>query len=106
MLHNPATAASPAATSAGMRPPPTFSASSAATSVAPVVCPNSRMVETNPPADAVVRYGQRDEHCWSGDASAPNAMTRLTYDSRFIRKMAAHWVKTAPPGADTVSWRY
>ena len=61
---------------------------------------------TNPPADAVVRYGQRDEHCWSGDASAPNAMTRLTYDSRFIRKMAAHWVKTAPPGADTVSWRY
>ena len=52
ILHNPATAASPAATSAGMRPPPTFSASSAATSVAPVVCPNSRMVETNPPADA------------------------------------------------------
>ena len=61
---------------------------------------------TNPPADAVVHYGQRDEHCWSGDASLPNAMTRLTYDSRFIRKMAAHWIKTAGPGADTVSWRY
>lgn len=61
---------------------------------------------TNPPADAVVRYGQRDEHCWSGDASAPNAMTRLTYDSRFIRKMAVHWLRTAPAGADTVSWRY
>jgi hypothetical protein len=61
---------------------------------------------TDPPADATVDYGLRDEHCWSGDHDHPNAISRLTYHSRFIRKLAAHWVKTAPPGADVTSWRY
>ena len=61
---------------------------------------------TNPPAEATVDYGQRDEHCWSGDHDNPNAISRLTYSNRFIPKLAAHWTKTAPPGADTRSWRY
>ncbi len=61
---------------------------------------------TNPPADARVDYGSRDEHCWSGDHDHVNAVSRLTYNSRFIRLMADHWTRTAPAGADTTSWRY
>jgi len=61
---------------------------------------------TNPPADATVDYGLRDEHCWSGDHEHVNAISRLTYSNRFIPKLADHWQKTAPSGADTKSWRY
>ena len=63
-------------------------------------------ISTNPPADARVDYGTRDEHCWSGDHEHVNAVSRLTYNSRFIRLMADHWTRTAPAGADTTSWRY
>ena len=28
---------------------------------------------SNPPADAKIDYGQRDEHCWSGDHDRVNA---------------------------------
>ena len=59
-----------------------------------------------PPADAVVDYGARDEHCWSGDHGAINAVSRLTYLSRFVPRLAEHWTKTAPKGADVKSWRY
>jgi hypothetical protein len=61
---------------------------------------------TNPHSDAVVRYGGRDGHCWSGDAEHMNFISRLTYHSRFIPLLTEHFLKTAPPGADTKSWRY
>ena len=61
---------------------------------------------SNPPADAKVDYGLRDEHCWSGDHDHVNAISRLTYSNRFIPELAAHWQRTAPGGADTRSWRY
>jgi hypothetical protein len=61
---------------------------------------------TNPPADAKVDYGLRDEHCWSGDHAHVNAISRLTYSNRFIPALAEHWQRTAPPGADTRSWKY
>jgi len=60
----------------------------------------------SPKSDATFDYGMRDEHCWSGDHSVPNAVSRLTYDTRFIPLMAAHWEATAPRGADVTSWRY
>ncbi len=59
-----------------------------------------------PPADAVVDYGLRDEHCWSGDRSTFNAVSRMTYVERFVPQLAQHWLKTAPRGADVTSWRY
>jgi hypothetical protein len=59
-----------------------------------------------PPADARVDYGMKDEHCWSGDHEHMNAISRLTYNDRFIPLMAEHWRKTAPAGADVTSWRY
>lgn len=60
----------------------------------------------NPPSDAKVIYGVKNEHCFSGDTTVSNAFSRVTYHSRFIRKMQDHWLKTAPHGADTTSWRY
>jgi len=60
----------------------------------------------NPPADAKVDYGLRDEHCWSGDHEHVNAISRLTYSNRFIPLLAEHWRKTAPSGTNTSSWRY
>jgi hypothetical protein len=59
-----------------------------------------------PAADARVDYGMKDEHCWSGDHDHVNAISRLTYNSRFIPLMAERWTKTAPAGADVTSWRY
>lgn len=61
---------------------------------------------TDPPADAEVRYGDRHEHCWSGDPDQINAVSRLTYHERFIPKMVERWLATAPPGADVTGWRY
>ncbi len=61
---------------------------------------------TNPPYRGTVSYGDRAEHCWSGDSTEMNFISRLTYNERFIRKMALHWAKSAPAGADTLSWRY
>ena len=60
----------------------------------------------NPPSDAKIVYGVKNEHCFSGDTTAANAFSRLTYHSRFIRKMAERWAKTAPAGADVGSWQY
>ncbi len=64
------------------------------------------LATADPPAEAEVAYGDGDGHCWSGDSENPNLVSRLTYHQRFIPQMAEHWIRTAPPGADTTSWRY
>jgi hypothetical protein len=61
---------------------------------------------SHPHSDAVVRYGVRDGHCWSGDAEHMNFESRLTYHARFIPLLVEHFLKSAPAGADTRSWRY
>ncbi len=61
---------------------------------------------SNPQSDAVVRYGVRDGHCWSGDAEHMNFESRLTYHARFIPLLVEHFLRTAPRNADTRSWRY
>jgi hypothetical protein len=60
----------------------------------------------NPPADAVVDYGDRDEHCWNGDHTRANAYSRLRYPQMVMPWAVERMLKTAPPGADTRSWRY
>lgn len=59
-----------------------------------------------PPSDAQIAYGPHQEHCWSGDGSAINAVSRLTTTQRFLPRLAEHWTRTAPPGADVSSWKY
>ena len=61
---------------------------------------------TNPPAGGEVDYGDRAEHCWSGDHTRPNAISRLRYVQMFAPRMVERMEKTAPPGADLASWDY
>jgi len=60
----------------------------------------------NPPADAVVDYGDRDEHCWNGDHSRVNAYSRLRYPQMVAPWALERMLTTAPPGADVRTWRY
>ncbi|MEL7162317.1 MAG: hypothetical protein AAFN92_16285, partial [Bacteroidota bacterium] len=61
---------------------------------------------TTPYYNGEVTYGDRAEHCWNGDPTQSNAISRLRYHRMFIPK----WAKTvgvlAPEGADLTSWRY
>jgi hypothetical protein len=38
----------------------------------------------NPTYDGVVDYGDRAEHCWNGDHTQPNYISRLRYHQMFI----------------------
>jgi hypothetical protein len=60
----------------------------------------------DPHYDGEVDYEPRAEHCWNGDHTRPNAISRLRYHQLFIPRIAERIVKTAPPGADLKSWRY
>jgi hypothetical protein len=60
----------------------------------------------NPPAEAVVEYGDRAEHCWNGDHTRPNAYARLRYPQMVLPWAVQRMTTTAPPGADVRSWRY
>jgi hypothetical protein len=61
---------------------------------------------TNPHYDGQVDYGDRAEHCWNGDHTRPNAISRLRYHQMFVPKAVERLLKTAPAGADVTSWRY
>jgi Putative esterase len=60
----------------------------------------------DPPADAVVEYGDRAEHCWNGDPDNPNGISRLRYNTLYLPKILKRIEASAPPGADLKSWRY
>jgi len=60
----------------------------------------------DPYYDGDVQYGDRAEHCWNGDHTRPNALSRLRYHQMFIPKGIERILKTAPAGADLKSWRY
>ncbi|MFO1050753.1 MAG: alpha/beta hydrolase-fold protein [Planctomycetota bacterium] len=53
-----------------------------------------------------VDYGDRAEHCWNGDHTRPNAISRLRYHQMYVEMMLARMQATAPRGADLRSWRY
>jgi hypothetical protein len=54
----------------------------------------------------VVDYEPRAEHCWNGDHTRPNALSRLRYHQFYAPKIVERILKSAPPGADLKSWRY
>jgi hypothetical protein len=50
----------------------------------------------NPPYDGEVTYGDRAEHCWNGDPTRPNALSRLRYNQMYTAKIVerlAYWQK-------------
>ena len=61
---------------------------------------------TNPPYDGEVAYGPRAEHCWNGDPTQPNYLSRLHYNTMYLPRILDRITKTAPAGADLKSWRY
>ncbi len=61
---------------------------------------------TSPHYDGEVDYGDRAEHCWNGDHTQPNAISRLRYHRMFIPRWTAEVQKRAPKGADLKTWRY
>lgn len=61
---------------------------------------------TEPYYDGEVAYGDRAEHCWNGDPTQPNAISRLRYHQMFIPKWAEQVKSRAPKNADLSSWRY
>jgi hypothetical protein len=53
-----------------------------------------------------VKYGDRAEHCWNGDPTQPNHISRLRYNTMYLPRILERIRESAPPGADTTSWRY
>jgi len=60
----------------------------------------------DPYYEGEVDYGDRAEHCWNGDHTRPNAISRLRYNQMYVPIILERLSKTAPPGADLTSWRY
>ncbi|MBK9737907.1 MAG: hypothetical protein IPO92_24400 [Saprospiraceae bacterium] len=56
--------------------------------------------------DGEVDYGDRAEHCWNGDQTQPNAISRLRYHRFFIPKWVNDLKKSTPAGVDLKSWLY
>ncbi len=61
---------------------------------------------TEPYYAGEVDYGDRFEHCWNGDHTVSNAISRLRYVQMFGLKWAEEIGSRAPAGADLRSWRY
>lgn len=62
--------------------------------------------KADPPYQGEVAYGARDEHCWNGDPTLPNSITRLRYNTMYLPKVLKRIEESAPKGADLTSWRY
>jgi hypothetical protein len=62
--------------------------------------------KADPPYGGEVDYGDRAEHCWNGDHTRPNAISRLRYHQMHAPKIVARIEKSAPAGADLTSWKY
>jgi hypothetical protein len=57
------------------------------------------------PYEGEVKYGDRAEHCWNGDPTLPNALSRLHYNTMYLPQILERIRKTAPANAD-MSWKY
>ena len=60
----------------------------------------------NPYYGGEVDYEPRAEHCWCGDHTRPNAISRLRYHQLHAPKIVERILKSTPAGADLKSWRY
>ncbi len=61
---------------------------------------------SNPFYNGEVTYGDRAEHCWNGDPTLPNYVTRLRYNTMYLPKILKRIEESAPKGADVTSWKY
>ncbi len=59
-----------------------------------------------PSSESELIYGERREHCFTGDTEHPNNVGSRTVHQRYMPAMAQWMIRTAPAGADTKSWMY
>lgn len=59
-----------------------------------------------PSPEYEITYGERREHCFTGDTETPNNVGNRTVHQRYMPAMAQWMTRTAPRGADTTSWVY
>jgi hypothetical protein len=59
-----------------------------------------------PSSESEIVYGERREHCFTGDTENPNNVGSRTVHQRYMPAMAQWMMKTSPRGADTKSWVY
>jgi hypothetical protein len=64
------------------------------------------LMRATPSAEAEIVYGERREHCFTGDTDHPNNVGSRTVHQRYMPAMARWMMKSAPAGADTKSWVY
>ncbi|REG84707.1 hypothetical protein [Algoriphagus antarcticus] len=58
----------------------------------------------NPYYDGTVAYGDRAEHCWNGDPTLPNYISRLRYNTLYLEEIGDRLKKTAPAGFNQYNW--
>jgi hypothetical protein len=51
-----------------------------------------------------VKYGDRAEHCWNGDPTQPNYITRLRYNTMYLDKIGKRLKDTAPSNFNQKTW--
>jgi hypothetical protein len=64
------------------------------------------LMRATPSSESEIVYGERREHCFTGDTEHPNNVGSRTVHQRYMPAMARWMLKTAPAGADTRSWVY
>jgi hypothetical protein len=64
------------------------------------------LMRATPSSEAEIVYGERREHCFTGDTEHPNTVGSRTVHQRYMPAMARWMARTAPRGADTKSWMY
>lgn len=64
------------------------------------------LLRATPSAEAEIVYGERREHCFTGDTEHSNAVGNRTVHQRYMPAMADWMKRTAPQGADVKSWVY
>ena len=58
----------------------------------------------NPYYNGEVAYGDRAEHCWNGDPTLPNYITRLRYNTMYLDKIEDRLKETAPAAFNQQNW--
>ena len=58
----------------------------------------------NPYYDGTVAYGDRAEHCWNGDPTLPNYISRLRYNTLYLDAIGQRLLETAPAEFNRYNW--
>ncbi|XFE76747.1 hypothetical protein V8V91_12240 [Algoriphagus halophilus] len=58
----------------------------------------------NPYYNGEVAYGDRAEHCWNGDPTLPNYISRLRYNTMYLDKIEDRFKASSPANFNQQNW--